>query len=120
VDEWRRLWFVPVGHTGNQNSSMEEVESSGAHCGGIAGDWSEVASERREREGRWRRKDILIVAPYNAQVADLSARLPRNAHWNRGTSFRAGGPPVVIYSMTTSSHLKMRARDGVFVQFETG
>jgi len=47
-------------------------------------------------------KDILIVAPYNAQVADLSARLPEISV---GTvdKFQGEEAPVVIYSMTTSS-----------------
>jgi uncharacterized protein len=47
-------------------------------------------------------QDILIVAPYNAQVADLSVRLPQ---MRVGTvdKFQGQEAPVVIYSMTTSS-----------------
>jgi len=49
-----------------------------------------------------KKEDILIVAPYNAQVADLSARLPG---MKVGTvdKFQGQEAPVVIYSMTTSS-----------------
>jgi uncharacterized protein len=56
-----------------------------------------AGSQRRLEE-----EDILIVAPYNAQVADLSARLPK---MNIGTvdKFQGQEAPVVIYSMTTSS-----------------
>jgi uncharacterized protein len=47
-------------------------------------------------------EDILIVAPYNAQVADLSLRLPK---MRIGTvdKFQGQEAPVVIYSLTTSS-----------------
>ncbi len=48
------------------------------------------------------KKDVLIVAPYNAQVAALAARLPG---FNIGTvdKFQGQEAPVVIYSLTTSS-----------------
>jgi superfamily I DNA and/or RNA helicase len=51
---------------------------------------------------RLQREDILIVAPYNAQVADLSLRLPQ---MRIGTvdKFQGQEAPVVIYSLTTSS-----------------
>src|SRR3977135_3453238 len=47
-------------------------------------------------------EDILIVAPYNAQVSDLCARLPK---MRIGTvdKFQGQEAPVVIYSLTTSS-----------------
>jgi uncharacterized protein len=47
-------------------------------------------------------KDILIVAPYNAQVADLSARLP-GMQIGTVDKFQGQGEAVVIYSLTTSS-----------------
>ncbi|MFZ0709109.1 MAG: C-terminal helicase domain-containing protein [Terrimicrobiaceae bacterium] len=45
---------------------------------------------------------MLIVAPYNAQVSDLSKRIP---HALVGTvdKFQGQQAPVVIYSMTTST-----------------
>jgi superfamily I DNA and/or RNA helicase len=46
--------------------------------------------------------DILIVAPYNAQVADLSVRLP-NARVGTVDKFQGQEAAVVIYSLTTSS-----------------
>jgi superfamily I DNA and/or RNA helicase len=51
---------------------------------------------------RLKEEDVLIVAPYNAQVADLSARLPK---MRIGTvdKFQGQEAPVVIYSLTTSS-----------------
>ena len=95
------LWYVPVEHEGNRNSSTEEVEIT-----------ARVAESLLNPSVKWfygtgsSRKlkidDILIVAPYNAQVADLSARLPA---MRIGTvdKFQGQEAPVVIYSLTTSS-----------------
>ena len=71
-----------------------------------------IVDELLRQEVRWfrsagnsrrvREEDILIVAPYNAQVSDLSARLPT---MRIGTvdKFQGQEAPVVIYSLTTSS-----------------
>jgi uncharacterized protein len=47
--------------------------------------------------------DILIIAPYNAQVFELQERIPAG---RIGTvdKFQGQEAPIVIYSMTTSSH----------------
>jgi len=47
-------------------------------------------------------RDILIVAPYNAQVGALGERLP-NARIGTVDKFQGQEAPVVIYSMATSS-----------------
>jgi superfamily I DNA and/or RNA helicase len=47
-------------------------------------------------------EDILIVAPYNAQVADLLTRLPE-ARVGTVDKFQGRQAAVVIYSLTTSS-----------------
>jgi AAA domain len=95
------LWFVPVKHDGNRNSCVEEVEVV-----------ARIVESLLQPEVRWFRskgrtrklkdEDILIVAPYNAQVADLSVRLPK---LRIGTvdKFQGQQAPVVIYSLTTSS-----------------
>jgi len=49
-----------------------------------------------------KREEILIVAPYNAQVADLSARLP-GMRIGTVDKFQGQEAAVVIYSLTTSS-----------------
>jgi uncharacterized protein len=49
-----------------------------------------------------REKDILVVAPYNAQVGDLAARLP-GVQVGTVDKFQGQEAPVVIYSLTTSS-----------------
>jgi superfamily I DNA and/or RNA helicase len=47
--------------------------------------------------------DVLIVSPYNAQVAALRARLPTDARVGTVDKFQGQEAPVVIYSMATSS-----------------
>ena len=48
-------------------------------------------------------EDILVVAPYNAQVADLVERLPHGARVGTVDRFQGQEAPVVIYSTTTST-----------------
>lgn len=95
------LWFVSVEHDGNRNSSAEEVEVvAGIVKGLLKPDvkWFYGAGNTR----KLKEEDILIVAPYNAQVSDLSLRLPK---MRIGTvdKFQGQEAPVVIYSLTTSS-----------------
>jgi len=95
------LWFVPVRHEGNRNSSTEEVDMIARIVEGLLKPnvkWF----DRAGRGQRLKEKDILIVAPYNAQVSDLGARLPK---LSVGTvdKFQGQEGAVVIYSLTTSS-----------------
>jgi predicted RecB family nuclease len=95
------LWFVPVEHEGNQNSCGEEVKAVAQIVEGLLKPevkWFYGAGNKR----RLKQDDILIVAPYNAQVADLSARLP-GMRIGTVDKFQGQEAPVVIYSMTTSS-----------------
>jgi predicted RecB family nuclease len=96
------LWFVPVEHEGNRNSSAEEVEVVTQIVEGLLKPdvtWFRSAGNPRCLK---QEEDILIVAPYNAQVSDLLARLPK---MRIGTvdKFQGQEAPVVIYSLTTSS-----------------
>src|SRR5580704_6969169 len=96
------LWFVPVEHQGSRNSSAEEVEVVARIVEGLLKPevkwFSSAGNPRCLKE----EEDILIVAPYNAQVSDLLVRLPR---MRIGTvdKFQGQEAPVVIYSLTTSS-----------------
>jgi len=96
------LRYVPVPHTGNQARSLEEVEA----IRGIVAELLSGASwqDKDQKVAPLTETDILIVAPYNAQVAALIEALP--ALRDRiGTVDRFQGQeaPVVIYSMTSSS-----------------
>ena len=96
------LRCVLVPHTGNQASSSEEVNVIARIVDDLLGncDW-------QDKDGRvapLRKEDLLLVAPYNAQVSALTAEIPRVAD-RIGTVDRFQGQeaPVVIYSMTSSS-----------------
>jgi uncharacterized protein len=95
------LFFVPVEHQGNQNDAPEEVE---AICR-VVTDLLQPGVTWTDSQGRTRPvtdRDILIVAPYNAQIAALTRAL---AGMRIGTvdKFQGQEAPVVIYSMTSSS-----------------
>jgi uncharacterized protein len=92
---------LPVKHEGNQNSSVEEVDFIEALVKGLLAPgmlWVDEHGQKRQLK----QADILIVAPYNAQVAALLRRLPG---FSIGTVDRFQGQqaPVVIYSLTTSA-----------------
>ncbi len=96
------LRCVLVPHTGNQASSSEEVNVIARIVDDLLGncDW-------QDKDGKiapLREEDLLLVAPYNAQVSALTAGVPRVAD-RIGTVDRFQGQeaPVVIYSMTSSS-----------------
>jgi predicted RecB family nuclease len=96
------LRFVPVAHTGNSARAAEEVATIRALVDHL---WQRC--RWRDREGAEKpigAADILIVAPYNAQVSALVEALPELAE-RIGTVDRFQGQeaPVVIYSMTSSS-----------------
>ena len=95
------LRFLPVKHEGNQNSSIEEVDYIESLVKGLLASgvlWVDEHGKKRQMK----QEDILIVAPYNAQVAALLRRLPG---FSVGTvdKFQGQQAPVVIYSLTTSS-----------------
>jgi uncharacterized protein len=94
------LWYVPVDHHGNTNSAIEEVERIAQIIDSLLQrnvTWTDQEGETRPLTPA----DILVVAPYNAQVADLTARLCVRV----GTvdKFQGQEAPVVVYSLTTSS-----------------
>lgn len=96
------LVYLPVPHAGNQARSAEEVEVIARIVNELLGScsWQDkdgVVSGLTDR-------DILVIAPYNAQVSALIEAMP--AFGSRiGTVDRFQGQeaPVVIYSMTSSS-----------------
>ncbi len=97
------LRYVPVEHTGNTARSMEEVDTIGRIVAALLAEGVSFTDKHGATE-RLTANDILIVAPYNAQVAALKERLPAVAE-RIGTvdKFQGQEAPVVIYSMTSSS-----------------
>ena len=96
------LRYVPVVHEGNQGSSPEEAEVVAALVAEILSSGTTWVS-RKGDEAPVTLKDILIIAPYNAQVFELQDRI-KGARIGTVDKFQGQQAPIVIYSMTTSTH----------------
>jgi uncharacterized protein len=94
------LVYVPVGHRGNQNKSPEEIAAVTqiVHKLLSSGEWTNAKGETRPLT----KNDILIVAPYNSQVAALIEKLP-DMRIGTVDKFQGQEAPVVVYSMTAST-----------------
>ena len=94
------LRYLPVEHSGNRTLSPEEVERVNQTFRALLGlPWT-------DRDGATRPiavEDVLVVAPYNAQVRRLIESLPDGARVGTVDKFQGQEAPVVIYSMATSS-----------------
>jgi uncharacterized protein len=101
------LRYLAVQHVGNQSSSPEEAERVQL----LVNEITRAGSTWIDREGREKPitcDDILIIAPYNAQVFELQRRLP-GARIGTVDKFQGQEAAIVIYSMTTSSHADAHA-----------
>jgi len=96
------LRFVPVPHENNQNRSHEEVAVI-AHILSQILDGNHYWSNMKGEQSMISLDDILVVAPYNAQVSALKAELPAGARVGTVDKFQGQEAPIVIYSMTSSS-----------------
>ncbi|MES5485295.1 TM0106 family RecB-like putative nuclease [Bradyrhizobium sp. INPA03-11B] len=96
------LRYVPVSHTGNQSSSIEEAEE-------VARIVTSLLSSRTQwtdRDGKTKElelSDIIIIAPYNAQVFEVQQRIP-GAHVGTVDKFQGQEAAIAIYSLATSSY----------------
>jgi superfamily I DNA and/or RNA helicase len=91
-----------VKHEGNRNSSAEEVEVVASIVESLVGrgvKWFRGIERPKEID----LDDVLIVAPYNAQVSDLLVALPKGARVGTVDKFQGQEAALVIYSLTTSS-----------------
>ncbi|PYU22701.1 MAG: nuclease [Acidobacteria bacterium] len=96
------LRFIPVQHTGNQSESPEEVEKITALVKDLlvsGSSWTTKTGETLSLKP----SDILVVAPYNAQVSILSKALPAGVRVGTVDKFQGQEAPIVFYSMTTST-----------------
>jgi predicted RecB family nuclease len=95
------LFHVAVEHEGNQNTSIEEAATV-----------AEVVTELTMPGVTWTDRhgvarpvtldEILVVAPYNAQVSEIAERIP-GARVGTVDKFQGQEAPIVIYSMATSN-----------------
>lgn len=95
------LFYVPVIHSANSNKSLEEVEAINRVVDLILRSGATWV-DQENKEQKLTKRDILIIAPYNAQVAALKQRLPA-IRVGTVDKFQGQEAPVVIYSMTSSS-----------------
>ena len=95
------LRLIPVIHDGNSNSSAEEARALARIVGRLLAEGPTC----RDPDGVRRpisTEDVLVITPYNAQVARISEELPG---FRVGTvdKFQGQEAPISVYSMATSS-----------------
>jgi hypothetical protein len=94
------LRYFPLDHEDNRTSSTEEARFIEQEAKLLIGrEWIDRHGCTRELTYA----DILIVAPYNAQVARIMSFLPTDARVGTVDKFQGQEAPVVFYSLTTSS-----------------
>jgi predicted RecB family nuclease len=96
------LRYLSVEHDGNQSSSREEADRVCDLVADILGSGTTWIN-REGVEAPVGLDEILIIAPYNAQVFELKDRIP-GARVGTVDKFQGREAPIVIYSMTTSSY----------------
>jgi predicted RecB family nuclease len=96
------LRYLAVPHEGNQSSSPQEAAAIHELVVDILTSGS-TWIDRHGREQPIELSDILIIAPYNAQVSELQDRI-HHARIGTVDKFQGQEAPIVIYSMTTSTH----------------
>ncbi|MBW9265761.1 MAG: TM0106 family RecB-like putative nuclease [Candidatus Thiodiazotropha sp. (ex. Lucinisca nassula)] len=97
------LRYLPVPHTGNQSSSIEEADA----VAGLVNDIMTSSPRWTDREGNEKPltlDDIVIITPYNAQVFEIQQRL-HGARVGTVDKFQGQEAPIAIYSMATSSYV---------------
>lgn len=93
-------FWVPVPHAGNTQIAPEEVVAIQAATSDLlSGAWTEKDGTTRPM----RETDIIVVAPYNAQVNMLRDGLPAGIRVGTVDKFQGQEAPICIVSMTASS-----------------
>ena len=93
-----RWW--PVRHTGRRTRSAEEAEAVARLVAALLG---RTVTDEHGCTRVLDAGDILVIAPYNAQVATLAAALPAGVPVGTVDRFQGQQAPVVIYSLAASS-----------------
>jgi superfamily I DNA and/or RNA helicase len=93
-------FWVPVSHEGNAQIAPEEVAAIQAATSELLrGTWTEKDGSTRPL----RQTDIIVVAPYNAQVNALRDVLPDGIRVGTVDKFQGQEAPICLVSMTASS-----------------
>ncbi len=93
--------FVSVSHEGHSNSSPEEALAIAGLIEALLGSGATYTDANGDRHPITR-SDILVITPYNAQVAEISAALP-GLRVGTVDKFQGQEAPISIYSMASSS-----------------
>jgi uncharacterized protein len=96
------LRYIPVQHNGNQSESPEEVDKIRRLINNLLASGA-TWTDKTGQKAPLKLEDILVVAPYNAQVCGLAKALPVGARVGTVDKFQGQQAAVVIYSMTTST-----------------
>ena len=97
-----QLIYHAVDHYGNQSRSEEEAKAIVSMIGSLLDKphhWTDSGGKKTQIQPY----DILVIAPYNAQVALLRRLLPEEVRVGTVDKFQGQQAPVVFYSMTSSS-----------------
>jgi len=93
-------YWVPVVHEGNAQIATEEVAAIGSAAQDLLkGSWTDKTGATRPVAPG----DIIVVAPYNAQVNALQAALPGSIRVGTVDKFQGQEAPICLVSMTASS-----------------
>jgi predicted RecB family nuclease len=93
------LRYIPVEEVGRRISSPEEAKAVRAEVDRLVG----TAFRDGDRERPLTHADIVVVAPYNAQVRCLREHLPTAVRVGTVDKFQGQEAAVVFYSMASSS-----------------
>ncbi|MBW3577090.1 MAG: TM0106 family RecB-like putative nuclease [Actinobacteria bacterium] len=94
------LRFVPVDHVGDRTESLEEARVVRQLVDELIGMcWI----DERGQASPVTVDDVVVVAPYNLQVARLREVLPDGARVGTVDKFQGQQAPVAVYSMTTAT-----------------
>ena len=98
------LRFIPIDHTGNSQSAPEEANRIADEIDRLTG---ATVTDREGAMRKLRESDIMVVAPYNAQVRCITevlrARGLGAVPVGTVDKFQGRQAEVVFFSMTTSS-----------------
>jgi uncharacterized protein len=93
------VWY-PQEHLGNRSWSPEEIDVVSRLVRGLVGrNWRAADGSVRPLAV----EDVLVIAPYNAQVSHLRQALPHGARVGTVDKFQGQEAPVSIYTLATST-----------------
>jgi superfamily I DNA and/or RNA helicase len=92
--------FIPMSHENNTQKSIEESDCIKDLMGKIIGKKCKDKADSKERNLEL--NDILVVAPFNMQVNNLTRNLPENSKVGTIDKFQGQEAKIVFISMTAS------------------